>query len=115
MAKGTEAMKPNDPGLYLLRDGTYADPAECSPGDDGVLRHANGVPVALRDDGQPHTLGDSTAANAPAAEAGKAEMAESEAEAEAAMPAAPARAEPPAEPAPAPAAADKSKSQMKSE
>lgn len=34
---------------YLLKDGTYADPSECSTGEDGVLRHKNGMEVAMRD------------------------------------------------------------------
>lgn len=62
-------MKTNDDGLYLLRDGTYADPKDCKKGDDGVLRHENGVEVALRDDGKPMTLGKVTEHNAAAAEA----------------------------------------------
>jgi hypothetical protein len=36
--------------LYLLKDGTYADPSECSTDENGVLRHANGQEVAMRDD-----------------------------------------------------------------
>jgi len=34
---------------YLLKDGTYADPSDCSTGKDGVLRHKNGQEVAMRD------------------------------------------------------------------
>jgi hypothetical protein len=66
-------MKRDLDGLYLLRDGTQADPADCSSGKDGVLRHTNGVAVALKDDGEPITI----AANAvrsgsgAAAEAGR--------------------------------------------
>ncbi len=44
--------------LYLLADGTYADPKACKKGDDGVLRHENGVHVALMGSGEPVTLGD---------------------------------------------------------
>lgn len=33
---------------YVLKDGTYADPNECAPDEAGVLRHANGVEVAMR-------------------------------------------------------------------
>jgi outer membrane biosynthesis protein TonB len=42
--------------LYLLVDGTHADPDECDVGADHELRHANGVPVALREDGLPQTV-----------------------------------------------------------
>jgi len=43
--------------LYLLRDGTYATPGECSENDDGVLCHTeNGVPVAIDGEGNPETL-----------------------------------------------------------
>lgn len=42
--------------LYLLVDGTHADPDECDVGADLELRHANGVPVALREDGNPQTV-----------------------------------------------------------
>lgn len=48
----------NRDDLYLLRDGTHADPAEVAKGKDGVLRHANGVAVALREDGEPLTVGE---------------------------------------------------------
>ena len=34
---------------YLLTDGAYADPSECSTGDDGVLRHASGREVVMRE------------------------------------------------------------------
>jgi hypothetical protein len=40
---------------YLLKDGTYADPSECSTGKDGVLRHKNGMEVAMRDASTPST------------------------------------------------------------
>lgn len=55
---------------YLLADGTYADPRDCKKGDDGALRHKNGVPVALKADGQPQTLGESaiTSKNVEAAQ-----------------------------------------------
>lgn len=49
-------MKSSDVDLYLLRDGTYADPKDCGKGDDGVLRHKNGVAVALQGTGEPETL-----------------------------------------------------------
>jgi len=42
--------------LYLLVDGTHADPDDCDVGADHELRHANGVPVALREDGKPQTI-----------------------------------------------------------
>lgn len=54
--------------LYLLKDGTYADPKDCKV-RDGELRHENGVGVALKADGQPMTLGDVAAENIAAIEA----------------------------------------------
>lgn len=42
---------------YVLVDGTNADPNYCAPGPDGVLRHENGVPVALHEDGTPMSVG----------------------------------------------------------
>lgn len=53
--------------LYVLQDGTYADPKACKKGDDGVLRHENGVGVALGENGEPLTVGEATATNALAA------------------------------------------------
>lgn len=54
--------------LYLLRDGTYADPKDCfKDKGDGVLKHKNGVAVALKSDGEPETMADATATNAQAA------------------------------------------------
>lgn len=55
--------------LYVLKDGTYADPKDCSKGPDGVLAHANGVGVALGAGGEPLTVGEATATNAEAAAA----------------------------------------------
>jgi hypothetical protein len=55
--------------LYVLQDGTYADPKACKKGDDGVLRHENGVGVALGANGEPLTVGEATASNAQAASA----------------------------------------------
>lgn len=70
-------MKSKVDNLYLLMDGTYADPAACSAGKDGVLRHENGVKVAMTDAGEPMTLSRVTAhnvaANAAAAEGAAAE------------------------------------------
>ncbi len=67
----------NDGDLYLLMDGTYMDPADCSVGKDGVMRHSNGVKVAMTDAGEPMTLARVTehnvAANAAAAAAAPAE------------------------------------------
>lgn len=57
----------NDKSLVLLQDGTYADPSDISRGNDGKLRHKNGVGVALRDDGDPVTLGHAVDMNAKAA------------------------------------------------
>lgn len=62
-------MKANS-NLYLLQDGTYADPKDVSKGKDGVLRHKNGVGVTLNEAGEPFTLGDATALNEEAAAAG---------------------------------------------
>jgi hypothetical protein len=53
--------------MYVLMDGTQADPSDCKKGEDGVLRHKNGVKVAINGDGEPETVGDRTALNAPAA------------------------------------------------
>ena len=55
---------------YVLVDGTKAHPADVSAGDDGVLKHSNGVPVALRESGLPLTTGDANRENAMAADAG---------------------------------------------
>lgn len=55
--------------LYVLQDGTYADPKACKKGEDGVLRHENGVGVALGANGEPLTVGEATASNAQAASA----------------------------------------------
>lgn len=43
--------------LYLLQDGTHADPGECERGKDGVLRHKNGLAVAVDQNGEPQTIG----------------------------------------------------------
>lgn len=63
---------PAPSNLYLLADGTYADPKACKKGDDGVLRHENGVGVATMATGEPITLGavGSESRNAAAAAAG---------------------------------------------
>lgn len=42
---------------YRLADGTQADPNDVATGEDGVLRHKNGVPVAMRESGAPMTCG----------------------------------------------------------
>lgn len=42
--------------LYLLVDGTHADPDDCDVGADLELRHANGLAVALNEDGSPMTV-----------------------------------------------------------
>lgn len=57
--------------MVVLMDGTQADPDDVSRGKDGVLRHKNGVPVAIGEDGEPETIGKRTARNASAANAGK--------------------------------------------
>lgn len=56
-------MKNNSGSLYLLQDGTHADPKDCSAGKDGVLRHKNGLAVAMREDGEPQTLGSDAVQN----------------------------------------------------
>lgn len=54
---------------YRLVDGTQADPTDVTRDADGVLRHKNGVAVAMRDSGVPRSTGarDNPAVNAPAA------------------------------------------------
>lgn len=43
--------------LYLLVDGTHANPDDCDVGADNELRHKdNGVPVALDANGNPQTI-----------------------------------------------------------
>lgn len=67
--------------LYLLVDGTHADPDECDVGADNELRHNdNGVPVALNEDGSPQTVkqGAVDNKNVEAAEAGEAAAKEAE-------------------------------------
>lgn len=69
----------NDPsGLYLLLDGTHAAPGDCSKDDKGVLRHSNGIAVALYEDGSPQTVGKDAEVNknVEAAAAGKAPVPE---------------------------------------
>ena len=64
---------------YLLADGTQADPNDVSPGADGVLRHKNGMPVAMREGGVPMTVGVDAAResmNEAAAKAGEKAIAE---------------------------------------
>lgn len=50
-------------GLYLLQDGTHAAPGDCSKGKDGVLRHENGLAVAMDADGKPQTVGEDAERN----------------------------------------------------
>lgn len=50
--------------LYLLVDGTHADPSKCEIGADNELRHGeNGVPVALDGEGNPQTVSQGAADN----------------------------------------------------
>lgn len=61
--------------LYLLVDGTHANPDDCDVGADNELRHGEyGVPVALNEDGSPQTVGQGAIdnKNVEAAEAGEA-------------------------------------------
>lgn len=53
--------------MFVLMDGTQADPDDCARDKDGVLRHKNGVKVAINGDGEPETVGDRTAMNSLAA------------------------------------------------
>lgn len=70
-------MKNNQDGRYLMGDGTYADPKECTKGDDGVWRHKEtGVLVKLNSEGEPMTLADVTAHNEAANAAAAVEPAE---------------------------------------
>lgn len=64
-------MKNEPDTWYVLADGTHADPADVSHDKDGVLKHKNGVPVALRESGVPLTSGVATKENKKTAEAGK--------------------------------------------
>ncbi|MEY9466296.1 hypothetical protein ABH973_006709 [Bradyrhizobium ottawaense] len=66
-------MNGNVKNLYLLQDGTQADPSDCEVGNDGVLRHTNGLAVAMGENGEPQTIGGAAASggNAAAAAAGK--------------------------------------------
>jgi hypothetical protein len=52
---------------YRLVDGTQADPNDCAPGDDGVLRHKSGLAVATHADGTPQSVGREAADNAAVA------------------------------------------------
>ena len=49
--------------MFVLMDGTQADPNDVSRGEDGVWRHKNGVKVAMNADGRPETVGDRAALN----------------------------------------------------
>lgn len=75
--------------LYLLQDGTHADPKDVSRGKDGVLRHKNGLAVALYENGEPQSIRADAEynKNVEAANAGKERGAESDVRA-AAVPAA---------------------------
>lgn len=61
--------RPQD--LFLMPDGTQAEPSDVSPGKDGVLRHKNGMAVCMTEDGRPMTIGMTSEANKNAANAGK--------------------------------------------
>jgi hypothetical protein len=65
------ATKHKDGEMYLLQDGTYADPKDCSAGKDGVLRSKNGLAVSITADGEPMTIGKANESNASAAQQGK--------------------------------------------
>lgn len=55
--------------LYLLKDGTAADPKDCAKGDDGVLRHKDGREVSVTDEGEPLTLASNAALSGASAAA----------------------------------------------
>lgn len=42
---------------YVLEDGSNADPREVAPDKSGVLRHKNGVAVAIGGHGNPRSTG----------------------------------------------------------
>lgn len=67
---------------YVLQDGTHADPNDVAPDGKGVLRHKDGLDVAMRADGNPQTIGVDAKANknVEAAEAGKNETRDLKAE-----------------------------------
>lgn len=90
--------------LYLLQDGTHADPSDVSKGKDGVLRHKNGLAVCLYQDGSPQTVGQD-AVNNKNVEAAKAVDEPAAPHATAPAPAAPSVAEHVSAPKPAPAPA----------
>lgn len=62
-----------DKELYLLQDGTHADPSDVSADKAGVLRHKNGLSVSLNEDGTPQTVAKAAElhGNVAAANAGK--------------------------------------------
>lgn len=53
--------------MFVLMDGTQANPDDCARDKDGVLRHKNGVKVAIDGDGKPETVGNRTEMNSLAA------------------------------------------------
>lgn len=66
-------MKHASGDLYLLQDGTHADPKDCKAGKDGILRHKDGLAVVVGEDGEPQTVAAAAVANknVEAAAAGK--------------------------------------------
>jgi hypothetical protein len=86
----------NVDGWYLKQDGTYADPANCDRGKDGILREKDsGLLIAMTADGEPITVASGAVMNKniDAANAGKAPSPE---------------AKPPTSPPPAPVPAPQS-------
>jgi hypothetical protein len=62
---------------YLLQDGTYADPKDCTD-KDGAMRHKDsGLRVAMNADGEPQTVGGGAVdnKNVEAAQVGESELA----------------------------------------
>lgn len=61
----TETEAESKPGgqLYLLQDGTHADAGDVSADKAGVLRHKNGLAVALYADGSPQTVSEDAVRN----------------------------------------------------
>ena len=65
--------------LYLLQDGTHVAQGECTLDKRGVLRHKNGLAVAIDGDGKPQTVGDDAVRNKNVMEAERAKNAVAEA------------------------------------
>jgi hypothetical protein len=60
---------------YVLEDGSFADPRDVAIGADGILRHNDGVAVAMRSAGVPRSRGMSEEERMTATKAREAAMA----------------------------------------